>query len=79
MERDTVLVHFYDYETGKLISYYTTYNFSETLKAFHYMKYNEDISIYNSEKDIEGHVEDVYVEAGSKEMLTCIKVYIKVY
>lgn len=77
MERDTVLVHIYSWDTGELLGYYTTSNFSETLKAFHYMKYNDDISAFCG--DAEGSVVDVNVHLGDKEMLTCINVYIRVY
>ena len=76
-ERDTVIVHFINADTNELISFYTTRNFSETVKAFHYMKYNSDITIVY--KDIEGTVEDVDIAIGGDELLTCIKVYINVF
>ncbi len=84
MERNVVNVHILDEKNSKLLSYYTTENFSETLKAFHYMKYNDDITISidvdNDDIDEkEGCVTDVTVTCGSKDLLTSINVYVKVY
>ena len=77
MERDTILVHILSWDTGELLGHYTTSNFSETLKAFHYMQYNDDISAFCGDK--EGRVVDINVQLGNENMLTCINIYVRVY